>query len=189
MSHIIACDLTAIPADERAIHMARASRLLFMAYAERQELPNGFAWRFGVDEYDELRQYIANERRCCPFFTFEMEVVTERRALWLRITGNAEIKVFLQSELDHYASLAAVSIPSTPLADADEALIVCDLTALASGEEEALTELSKQLLFIVCEERRELLDGYAWRYSVEHFDDVCRFIDGDSRCCAFFTPP
>ena len=95
----IACDLTAIVADERGAHMARATQLVMHAYAERQELPNGYAWRFSAEQYDEVARYVANERRCCPFFTFTVEVAPAGGPVWLRVTGDETIKAYLQSEL------------------------------------------------------------------------------------------
>jgi hypothetical protein len=95
----LACDLTAIAADEREAHVARASQLMFTAFQERHTLPDGYAWRFTADEYDELCQFIANERRCCPFFTFMLEVTPHRGPIWLRITGDEAVVAILQSEM------------------------------------------------------------------------------------------
>ena len=95
----IACDLTAIPADERATHSARAEQLLRTSAAEMQELPDGYAFRYAAAQYELVTQFIANERLCCPFFTFTLEVTPAHGPLWLRITGREEVKDFLQSEL------------------------------------------------------------------------------------------
>jgi hypothetical protein len=95
----IACDLTAIPADERATHSARAEQLLRVGAAEVQELPNGYAFRYAAEQYAQVAQFIANERLCCPFFTFTLEVTPAQGPLWLRITGPTEVKEFLQTAL------------------------------------------------------------------------------------------
>jgi hypothetical protein len=94
----IACDLSAIPAGERAAHVARAERLLFQDCQERRELPDGYAWRFAADQYGEVAAYVANERRCCPFLTFTVELAPSGGPLWLRLTGGAAVKAFLRSE-------------------------------------------------------------------------------------------
>jgi hypothetical protein len=44
-------------------------------------------------------EFIANERLCCPFFGFAVEVGPEGGALWLRLTGREGIKPFIQAEL------------------------------------------------------------------------------------------
>ena len=69
----IACDLQAIPGGDRAAHINRASALLFADYQERRKLADGIAWRFDAHQFDEVAAYVANERRCCPFFTFTLE--------------------------------------------------------------------------------------------------------------------
>jgi len=95
----IACDLGAIAAGEREAHQARAARLLFESYQERQELPDGYAWRFDAELYEEVAAYVANERRCCSFFTFALEVAPGGGPVWLRVTGDAAVKAYLRSEL------------------------------------------------------------------------------------------
>lgn len=108
----LACDLTAIPADERDAHLARAARLVFQNYEAQQELPDGFAWRFSPEQYEEVAAYLSNERRCCPFFTFTLEVHPAGGPVWLRLTGDAAMKAFLQSELASHAHLRAKLPPS-----------------------------------------------------------------------------
>src|SRR5262245_20885819 len=95
----LACDLTAIASDEREAHSARASRLMFTAAQEHHALPDGYAWRFTADDYDELYQFVGNERRCCPFFSFTLEVTPYSGPIWLRITGDEAVTTLLQSEM------------------------------------------------------------------------------------------
>ncbi|MFL5806860.1 MAG: hypothetical protein ACJ8CR_34670 [Roseiflexaceae bacterium] len=93
----IACDLTAIPAGEREAHELLARQLFFETVPERQELPDGYAFRFRADQYPVLAEFIANERRCCPFFRFTLEVTPAQGPLWLRLTGGDGVKDFIQS--------------------------------------------------------------------------------------------
>ena len=99
----IACDLTALDADVRSTHMTTAWQLLHEAAQEVQDLPNGFAFRYVAEQYAQLTQFIANERLCCPFFTFVLEVAPAHGPIWLRITGRAGVKDFLQWELGRCA--------------------------------------------------------------------------------------
>jgi len=94
----IACDLTAIPADEREAHETLARQLFFEAVPERHELADGFAFQFRADQYPLLAAFIANERLCCPFFSFTLEVTPARGPIWLRVTGGDGVKEFIQSE-------------------------------------------------------------------------------------------
>ncbi|HMA37866.1 MAG TPA: hypothetical protein VKY74_25675 [Chloroflexia bacterium] len=100
----LACDLSAIPAAERATHAARAAHLLATAQAT-QELPDGYAFRYPAAAYPQVVAFIANERRCCPFFTFVLAVPAGAAPLELRITGAAGVKVFLRAVLGVVAAL------------------------------------------------------------------------------------
>lgn len=96
----IACDLTAIPAAQRADHVASAERLLADGAAEVRELADGYAFRYGAEQFEQVTQFIAAERLCCPFFTFTLEVAPARGPIWLRITGaDPAVKEFLQNNL------------------------------------------------------------------------------------------
>ena len=96
----LACDLTAIPADVREEHVITALQLFALAQ-EVQELPDGYAIRF-LNEPGRLltiAKFIENERLCCPFFNFGLEVASNRGPLWLRLTGGDGVKEILQTTL------------------------------------------------------------------------------------------
>jgi hypothetical protein len=99
----IACDLTALNAEVRSAHLESAKQLLHEGAQELQELPDGFAFRYTAAQYAQVTQFIANERLCCPFFTFVLEVTPANGPIWLRITGRAGVKDFLQCELGRCA--------------------------------------------------------------------------------------
>src|SRR5947207_8683548 len=84
----IACDLTAIPADEREAHETLAKQLFLEAIPERHELADGYAFQFRAEQYQSLVAFIANERLCCPFFRFTLELAPGRGPIWLHITGD-----------------------------------------------------------------------------------------------------
>ncbi len=96
----LACDLTAIPSDVREEHVVTAPQLFALAQ-EVQELPNGYAIRF-VNEpgrFMAIAKFIENERLCCPFFNFGLEVEPNSGPLWLRLTGGEGVKEILQTTL------------------------------------------------------------------------------------------
>jgi hypothetical protein len=96
----LACDLTAIPADVREEHVISAPQLFALAQ-EVQDLPNGFAIRF-VNEpgrFLSIAGFIENERLCCPFFNFMLELEPNNGPLWLRLTGAEGVKEMLQITL------------------------------------------------------------------------------------------
>jgi hypothetical protein len=95
------CDLTAMNAAERARHLQLTQQLMGIDRQEMRELEDGYAFRFAADSAVIMRiaEFVSNERRCCPFFNFTVEVGANGAPIWLRITGAAGVKVFLQSEL------------------------------------------------------------------------------------------
>jgi len=99
----IACDLSAISAEQRAAHEALAQQLMSESVQETRELPDGYALRFSADHYPALTQFIANERLCCPFFNFVLEVTPAPGSLWLRLTGGVGVKEFLSTTLKNVA--------------------------------------------------------------------------------------
>src|SRR4051794_37061097 len=74
----LACDLTAISAAERAAHHALAEHVLVEAVQEVQELADGYAFRFAAADYPTVTEFVANERLCCPFFTFTLQVQADQ---------------------------------------------------------------------------------------------------------------
>lgn len=95
----LACDLGAIAPDARAAHQALAAELLQHAAEEIVELADGYAFRFAAERYADLAAFIANERLCCPFFTFTLEVAADAGPLWLRLTGRDGAKAIVRAEL------------------------------------------------------------------------------------------
>jgi hypothetical protein len=100
----LVCNLAAIPAGERQAHELLAKQLFYDPALERHELDDGYAFQFRADQYPQLAAFIANERRCCPFFRFTLEVEPEQGPIWLRLTGGEGVKELLLSELVNQAS-------------------------------------------------------------------------------------
>lgn len=95
----LACTPGAIPADERPAHFALARRLFAEVVRERRDLPDGLAFRFTADAFEQVARFVANERRCCPFLHFELSVEPADGPVWLRMTGPPGTREFLQAEL------------------------------------------------------------------------------------------
>lgn len=43
-------------------------------------------------------RYVTNERLCCPFFNFFLEIESNGGSFWLRLTGGAGVKEFMEAE-------------------------------------------------------------------------------------------
>ena len=96
-----ACSLTALTADERA-HHSDLSKELHNAVKDIRELDNGYAFQFSGEAktISMVAEWISLERLCCPFFTFQLEVASESRPMWLRMTGRDGVKEFMRTEFD-----------------------------------------------------------------------------------------
>jgi hypothetical protein len=92
----IVCTLA--PGDLRARRNEMLPGLVARA-VERQELPDGFRWRFDAapDVIDTAARVIAAEHQCCAFLRFEMTVEPGEGPLWLTVTGPKGTREFLAS--------------------------------------------------------------------------------------------
>jgi hypothetical protein len=95
---VLACNLEAIPQARRAEHEEIAQHV-FAAVQEMRELPTGYALRL-PNESDMLQKviaFISDERLCCPFFHFDLDIAANKGPVWLSLTGATDVKPFLQS--------------------------------------------------------------------------------------------
>lgn len=95
-----ACVPGAIPEGERANHFALAKRLLLEEARGRDAFSNGYAFRLEATALIDVARFIDNERKCCPFMTFQVEVEPGGGLLWLRMTGPEGTRAVLDAELE-----------------------------------------------------------------------------------------
>jgi hypothetical protein len=95
-----ACRLDALALDERTRHAALTQELLASARFV-QEIPRGYAFRFPDKRAlsRHLVEWVALERRCCPFLEFEILLGLEGEPVILRLTGERGVREFLAAEL------------------------------------------------------------------------------------------
>lgn len=79
---------------------------LFQRVTAVQELADGYALRFPGDETtaETLLTFIQFERRCCPFFHFELSFEPAQGPIWLRLRGGEGVKEFIHEELQPSAT-------------------------------------------------------------------------------------
>jgi hypothetical protein len=94
-----ACRLDALASHERVRHAALTEELLASARWV-QEIPRGYAFRFPDDRAlsRHLVEWVALERRCCPFIEFEILLGLEGEPVILRLTGGQGVREFLAAE-------------------------------------------------------------------------------------------
>lgn len=96
----LACDLTAIE-DEQLEKHKKNGKSVFNSVKEFRELSDGYAFRLPADT-DTIKHaggFIARERLCCPFFNFSLEVTHDHGPVWLKITGDEQIKEFVKMNI------------------------------------------------------------------------------------------
>ena len=64
-------------------------------------LLDGYAFQFTADQSTIflVSEFIARERLCCPFFTFEMVAEEDDGPLWLSLRGREGAKKFIEAEM------------------------------------------------------------------------------------------
>lgn len=96
----IACDLTALTPEQRD-HHRQLFDALQRATEEVRELPDGYAFRYAGGDAMWLKaaEFVTLERRCCPFLRFALELNLEDASICLHLTGNEQVKAFLDQRL------------------------------------------------------------------------------------------
>ena len=93
---ILACSLTGEDLKARG----EVVQPLMASYQQLQELEDGYAFQFPGEPgwIQRLVEFVAEERQCCPFFTFELQYEPNFGPVWLRLRGSAEIKALLRDQ-------------------------------------------------------------------------------------------
>ena len=95
----LACDLSALTEEQWERHRELYRRLR-ADVKEVRELEDGYAFRHSADGEVllDIAQFVAKERLCCPFFEFGISVGRGGGPVWLRISGEREVKRVLEAE-------------------------------------------------------------------------------------------
>jgi hypothetical protein len=95
----IVCNPQALSSEEWAAHRALTKRLFTEALMLVQEEAQGYCFMFSAEELLPVATFIAQERRCCPFFTFMIEAQPTPAKLRLHIMGSAAAKAIIAEAL------------------------------------------------------------------------------------------
>ncbi|HKW15336.1 MAG TPA: hypothetical protein VJS69_12685 [Candidatus Krumholzibacteria bacterium] len=96
------CNMAAFSAQDLEQYRTLSENLR-ASLKETKELGNGYAFKLPGDALVSTSQWIAYERRCCPFFDFALELPHDGGPLWVRITGEPGVKQFIATEFDFVA--------------------------------------------------------------------------------------
>jgi len=111
----IACQLNVFSPEERQRYQTVRKRIE-AAVIRIVEVENGYVFHLPDDDamLATVAEWIALERRCCPFFEFTVSVGGSDPSIRVALTGSPEVKQFLNSELG-----SPVVSPSTLLRRGD----------------------------------------------------------------------
>jgi hypothetical protein len=98
-STALACLPDAIPREQRAAHVVLVQQLFGRLLRDRLDLPHGYEFGFGPESFEAIAAFVVNERKCCPFVTFELVAAAGEGPVTLRMTGPAGTREVLQAEL------------------------------------------------------------------------------------------
>jgi hypothetical protein len=108
----LACSPGAIDPGERGAHRELIWQLFSNRVEERQPIRHGYEFRFPSHSLREVVRFLENERKCCPFLHFNLDVPPSVAAVHLRITGPEGTREFLDAELPGHGSRSVAG--STP---------------------------------------------------------------------------
>jgi len=112
----IACDLGVFTDQERRSHIEDFERVVVGRALAVEERADGYALRFPPEAalFLDLSRWAADERRCCPFLTFALELEPAGGDLWLRLGGGENVKQFLGEQLADVGSRRGVADAALP---------------------------------------------------------------------------
>ena len=127
-----ACRLDALAPRERERHTVLTQEL-FSSARWVQEIPRGYAFRFPDDRNlsQRLVEWVALERRCCPFLQFEILLGLKGEPVILRLTGSPGVREFHRrgAVVGHGVPVnGRAAIEIAPLAPEDEPGLLALLT-------------------------------------------------------------
>src|ERR1700732_253632 len=91
-----ACNLKAFQPQERAEWRRLIDRMK-SAVVTGRELSNGYAFRIDPARMPvtQLAAWVDLERKCCPFFDFQVDLHSEDGTLWITLRGRGGVKQFI----------------------------------------------------------------------------------------------
>jgi hypothetical protein len=97
---IFACNLKAFQPEERKIH-DRLTAQLRSAAVTRRELPDGYSFQMDPKKVSiaQVAEWAVLERKCCPFFDYQLNLHSEENTLSFTLKGREGVKKFIEMEV------------------------------------------------------------------------------------------
>lgn len=88
----IACGLSS---PEQTARLGKLRTTIFAACNAIEETADGYAFAFDGHVAPQILDFVAFERECCPFLTFDLHLPPASELLYLELSGNDEVKRFI----------------------------------------------------------------------------------------------
>jgi hypothetical protein len=97
----LACNMDVFTPSQREAHIQTTTEL-FQAVQNVQEIENGYEFTFPNETQfiSGIAEFISNERLCCPFLKFTLNVFSNHEPVSLSLTGPIGTQKFLLAEFD-----------------------------------------------------------------------------------------
>jgi hypothetical protein len=97
----LACNMDVFTLEQREDHI-RVTTQLVKAIQSMREIQNGYEFVFPNDSrfITGIGEFIANERLCCPFLEFGLNVQSNDPSITLSLSGPVGTQEFLRAEFE-----------------------------------------------------------------------------------------
>jgi hypothetical protein len=97
----LACNMNVFTPAQREIHIQITNELI-QAVQSVQEVENGYEFSFPKEAefITKIAEFISNERLCCPFLNFTLNILSNREPISLSLTGPFGTQEFLRAEFN-----------------------------------------------------------------------------------------
>jgi len=97
----LACNMGVFTPSQREAHIQTTTELI-QAVQSVQDIENGYEFRFPneTEFISKIAEFISNERLCCPFLEFTLNVVSNSELVFLSLTGPLGTQEFLLAEFN-----------------------------------------------------------------------------------------
>jgi len=97
----LVCNMDVFTSAQREAHIQTTTELI-QALQSVQEVKNGYEFTFPneTEFITKIAEFISNERLCCPFLKFTLNILSNREPLSLSLTGPIGTQEFLRAEFD-----------------------------------------------------------------------------------------
>jgi hypothetical protein len=97
----LVCNMDVFTSYQREFHIQTTTELV-QAVQKVQEVENGYEFTFPNETQliSRIAEFISNERLCCPFLKFTLNIVSNRGPVSLSLTGPLGTQEFLRAEFN-----------------------------------------------------------------------------------------